>query len=236
MAKLIFDIETVGEEWDSLDALTQESLTRWIKKESGSEEEYQVSLKDLKEELGFSALTGEIVAVGVMDVEKNQGKVYFSAPGSQVAPWRNDLFSFEPMPEKEMLERFWEGAQNYSEFITFNGRAFDVPFMLARGAKYGIRASCDLMANRYLSSQKWGVKHVDLLDQLSFYGAVRRKGSLHMWTRLFDIKSPKGEGVGGDDVAGLFKARHYQKIAEYNSLDLVATRELYLKWEKYLRF
>ena len=41
---LILDIETVGEDYDSLDKATQESLTRWIKKESASEEEYKIAL------------------------------------------------------------------------------------------------------------------------------------------------------------------------------------------------
>ena len=32
--KLVFDIETIGSDFDSLDHTTQEVLTRWIKKEA----------------------------------------------------------------------------------------------------------------------------------------------------------------------------------------------------------
>ena len=32
MPKLIFDIETIGENFDELDQATQEVLTKWIKK------------------------------------------------------------------------------------------------------------------------------------------------------------------------------------------------------------
>ena len=32
MPKLIFDIETIGENFDELDSATQEVLTKWIKK------------------------------------------------------------------------------------------------------------------------------------------------------------------------------------------------------------
>jgi hypothetical protein len=75
-----------------------------------------------------------------------------------------------------------------------------------------------------------------LQDQLAFYGAVRRKGNLHLYCNAFSIRSPKAEGVSGDDVGRLFKNREYRQIAEYNSWDLIATAELYERWEKYIKF
>ena len=83
MGKLVFDIETIGENFDALDETTQDVLTRWTKKESANDKKYKVALDDLKKELGFSPLTGEIAAIGVLDVEKNQGAVYFQAPGEK---------------------------------------------------------------------------------------------------------------------------------------------------------
>jgi len=65
---------------------------------------------------------------------------------------------------------------------------------------------------------------------------VRRKGNLHMWCRAFGIKSPKADGVSGDDVGALFKDKEYVKIAEYNVGDLKATAELYTYWNNYMRF
>ena len=90
------------------------------------------------------------------------------------------------------------------------------------------------MSNRYVSNQKFNALHIDLRDQFSFYGAVYRKDSLHLYCRAFGIKSPKAEGITGDDVADLYKAKEYQKIARYNSWDLRATRELFERWDKYL--
>jgi len=236
MAKLIFDIETMGVDFDALDEATQESLTRWIKKEAQDEDEYNKMLEDLKNGLGFSPLTAEIVALGVLDFEKNQGAVYFQAPGEKLEEYKKDNFVFKQATEKEMLERFWDGAREYREFVSFNGRTFDMPFILIRSAKYKIKPTKDLMSNRYLSSQKFEAKHIDLMDQLTFYGAVRRKGNLHLWCNLFGIKSPKIQGVTGDDVQKLFKDKKFKEIAEYNSRDLVATRELYICWKDYLNF
>jgi hypothetical protein len=234
---LVFDIETVGEEFDELDETTKNSLTRWIKREAGNDKEkYNVYLTDLKEGLGFSPLTGKIVAIGVYDTLKNKGVVYFQAPDVIEEEYKEAGFLFKPMEEKEMLEKFWQGVKNYKEFVSFNGRQFDVPFLIIRSAINKIRPSLNLMSNRYLKFQNYGIKHIDLQDQLAFYGAVRRKGNLHLYCNAFGIRSPKSEGVSGDDVGRLFKNREYRQIAEYNSWDLIATAELYERWEKYIKF
>ena len=235
MPKLIFDIETIGENFDELDIATQEVLTKWIKKDSESEEEYVKALEELKSGLGFSPLTGQIVAIGVLDYDKNQGVVYFQAPEENLKEFQEENITFKPCSEKEMLENFWKGAEKYNEFITFNGRSFDAPFLAVRSAVHKIKTSKDLMSNRYLSSQRFGATHIDLFDQLTFYGATRRKGGLHLWCRAFGITSPKAQGVTGDDVAQLFKEKKYKEIARYNVGDLNATKELYDYWKNYIK-
>lgn len=238
--KLIIDIETIGEDFDGLDEVTQNTLTRWIKKESSSEEAYQKSLDDLKNGMGFSPLTGQIVAIGVLCPEKNEGAVYYQAPGekseTQSEEFEENKIKLEAMDEKMMLEKFWDLARGHQEFITFNGRTFDVPFVMIRSAIHGVLPTKNLMSNRYLNLQKYGAKHIDLLDQLTFYGASMRKGSLHLWSRAFGIKSPKADGVNGDDVSRLFQEKKFLDIARYNVGDLLATRKLYEYWEKYLKF
>ncbi len=232
--KLIFDIETIGADFDSFDETTQEALTNWIKKESGNKEEYRESLEELKQGLGFSPLTGEIVVIGTLDYEKNQGGIYFQAPGENIADFEEEGIKFKQMTEKEMLEYFWKQiSPQYNEFISFNGRCFDGPFMMIRSAYHELRPSKNLSESRYFYQQRSCV-HIDLADQLTFQGNLRKKGGLHLWSRLFGIKSPKADGVSGDDVADMFKNKKYLEIARYNAGDLRATRELYEKWEKYL--
>jgi len=234
--KLVFDIETVGENFDELDETTQEILTKWIKEGFESEEDYDRELTKIKNGLGFSPLTGQVVAIGVLDYDRDQGVVYYQAPNQPAEDSEAGKIKFKPMSEKEMLEHFWEGAKRYSEFISFNGRAFDVPFLMVRSMVNGVKISKDLMSNRYLSSQRFGAVHIDLFDQLSFYGASRSKGSLHLWCRALGIKSPKADGVSGDDVAELFANKQYLDIARYNVGDLEATKALYEKWCDSMRF
>ncbi len=232
---LIFDIETVGADFDALDEVTRHHLTRWIKREAGGgKERYEALLRDMKEGLGFSPLTGEIAAIGVYDDERNRGVVYFQAPAAQTSEYADGSFTFKPKTEAEMIEAFWQGAKTYDKFVSFNGRSFDVPFITIRGARYRIKPTVDLMSSRYLRSQGGGIRHIDLMDQLSFYGAVRRRGSLHLYCAALGIKSPKAGGITGDDVSRLFREKKYTEIAEYNSWDLYATAELYDKWKKYI--
>ena len=246
--KLIFDIETIGENFEELDETTQDALSWWIKKESNGEEEYKIALEELKNGLGFSPLTGQVVAIGVLDGDsepssmasygagKNKGAVYYQNPDDLTEESEDGGIKFKAMSERDMLAKFWELAEHYDEFVSFNGRSFDVPFLMIRSAILGVRPSVDLMSNRYLSSQRFGAKHIDLLDQLSFYGAVRRKGNLHLWSRAFGIKSPKEGGVTGEDVGQLFREKKFLDIAKYNVGDLRATLALYNYWDKYLKF
>lgn len=232
MATLIFDIETIGESWEAMDTTTQTVLSRWIHKTAKTKNEEQSQLTDLKEGLGFSPLTGKIVAIGVYDLERKQGAVYYTGLGTEVDE-EVDSYMLKQRTEKEMLEDFWEGAKSYDTFVTFNGRGFDVPFLLHRSIACGVMPTCDLMAGRYLYQQKT-VKHVDLQDQLTFYGAMFKKPSLHLFCRAYGIESPKSEGVSGDDVATLFANRQFKDIARYNAHDVTATAILYEKWLMYL--
>jgi DNA polymerase elongation subunit (family B) len=234
MATLVLDIETVGEDFDTLDETTQEVLLRWTKVSAGSEEELRAKTEEVKNGLGFSPLTGYICAIGILDVERGRTMVLYQAPGTSDVEQTEEGVRYRPMSEEEMLQEFWRVATQYDTFVTFNGRGFDIPFILLRSAVYGIRPTRDLMSNRYLGSQR-GVTHVDLLDQLTFYGATMRRPSLHLVCRSWGIKSPKADGVTGDDVAGLYHAGRYLDIARYNVGDLHATRDVYQRWSECLR-
>jgi len=232
-AKLVFDIETIGEDFAALDKTTQESLTHWIEREASDKNEYSRLLDELKNGLGFSPLTGEVVAVGVLDFEKDKGGVYYQSPSVKRERFEEDGMTFETMDEPAILRKFWELASRYNVFITFNGRGFDVPFLMARSAIHKIPPTKNLMVSRYLYQQHADAIHIDLQDQLTFQGAVRRKGSLHLWCRAFGIKSPKSEGITGDDVGLLFKKKKYLEIAKYNVGDLRATKQLFEVWNTY---
>lgn len=231
---LVFDIETVGETWDALDETTQHNLAWWLEQATTNEKDYAYEMKELKDGLGLSPLTGFIVAIGVYDTETKKGAVYFSAPDTTVIAHEEEGIKYETMNEKEMLEQFWKVAGMVNEFVSFNGRGFDAPFLAIRSMVHGIRPSKDLLSNRYVSLQR-GCAHIDLLDQLTFYGAARFRKSLHLFCRALSIESPKAGGTTGDDVATLYAEKRYEDIAHYNAGDLFATAALFERWKETLR-
>lgn len=231
MATLIFDIETVGDDWEGLDSATQDVLTAWIDRTITNEAERSVQLKSLKDRLGFSPLTGQIISIAVYDLERSLGSVYFVGEGPE-SVFEAGGFICKQRTEKELIEDFWETAQNYDTIVTFNGRAFDVPFLIHRSMVWEVKPSIDMMRRRYLSQQTMPY-HIDLLDELTFYGAMSRRPSLHLFCNAYGIASPKEE-MNGYKVAKFFHAKKFQEIARYNASDVIATTELYQKWKTYL--
>ena len=206
MATLVFDIETVGVQ----------------------------SVADVggEEVGGLSPFTGKIITIGIWDLERSQGAAYFETTAETEA-WQEGDWWFRPSTERDMLEDFWEGARSYDIFVTFAGRTFDAPFLNLRSAAHDISPTKELLEHRYLSRQKT-MHHVDLQDQLSFYGAFGKRPSLHACCELFGIESSKADGVSGKDVADLFGHEKFRDIAYYNARDVTATTELYKKWYQHL--
>ena len=227
-SKLILDIETIGVDFETLDKFSQEHIKKYSENEEGIEE--------AKERLGLSPLTGQIVAIGTLDANTNTGIVYVVSNEKSLPAELEPSIKLIGGSETEILNNFWTLAQNYNTFITFNGRAFDAPFLMIRSAILGIKPTKNLLANRYLSLQPYVAKHIDLFDQFGFYGASRTRSSLHFWAKAFGIPSPKDSGITGDDVGKLFKNGKILDIAKYNLGDIRATGALYDKWEKYLSF
>jgi len=222
LKKVVIDIETVGEEFEGLDELSKEYILRYAE----TEEE----IESAKQALGLHPLTGEIVAIGMLDPDTDKGVVYFQSPEILQEPLVEEGFELIPDTEAGILRRFWDRVREYDQIITFNGRGFDAPFIILRSAILKIKPTKDLMPNRYS-----GTSHIDLLDQLTFYGSLKRRFNLHMWCRAFGIRSPKGEGVSGKEVARLFKERKYLDIARYCIGDLYATKKLFQYWDQYVR-
>jgi DNA polymerase elongation subunit (family B) len=234
MKTLIVDIETVGEDWDKIDDFTKDTMTRWVRETSKNEQEYEYGMKGIRDGLGLSPLTGSIISIGVMDYQSGRRCVFYQGGNNKEVV--QDGVQYKPMNEEAMLVRFWEIAQSFQTFVTFNGYAFDVPYLIIRSAIHGIRPSVNLMQNRYVSYHR-EVTHIDLQDQLSFYGAMRQKGkgSLHMWARAFGIISSKSRSMNGHEVATMYKQGKYLDIACYNAADLLVTAQLYTKWVQFIK-
>jgi DNA polymerase elongation subunit (family B) len=220
MASVIFDIETIGMPLEAFDEAQQEYLLKFADTDEKREAEIQ--------KLALSALTAQIVAVAMINPETMAGKVFYQSPAKEQFFSDDKKVEYLSGSEPELLRNFWSAIQRYDQFITFNGRGFDCPFLMIRSAMLEVRPTRHLVPYRYESSV-----HCDLLDQLTFYGATK-KYNLDFYCKSFGIKSPKSEGVSGLDVAPLFQAGKYADIARYCLGDVVATAELFKRWNSFL--
>ena len=222
MARILFDIETAGFDFESLDEPVQEYLLKWAESEQEKNE--------VRQSLSFYPVTAEIVSIGMFNPDTGKGAVFFQNNSDPVLPFEEEGLRYEAGTEPEIIQKFWDTIKSYNQFITFNGRSFDCPFIMVRSAVHKIKPVRDLLPNRY------GDTHIDLLDQLTFYGASRRKFSLDLWCRTFGIKSPKESGITGYEVKDLYRSGKGLEIAKYCAGDLKATAELFSVWENYIKF
>lgn len=178
--------------------------------------------------LGLHPITGEIVTIGLLDPDTGEGAAYYQAPGELPLPFTEDGVTYEAGTEAEIIARFWEHAREIREIITFNGRGFDCPFIIARGAVHRIRPTRELMPPRF------GDFHIDLYDRLTYFGAAHRKHGLDLWCRALGIPSPK-TGIDGSEVSDAYHAGRYLEIARYCMGDVRATSELHSLWRTYMK-
>ncbi len=221
MASVVFDIETVGFEWESLD----DAQRTYLQKNARSDEE----LQKLPEMLSLWAFTGRIVVLAMVNPDSGRGRVWYEKTDGRVEETSSDgLFTFIGDTEPVFLAEFWKAVARFHRFVTFNGRRFDGPFLMLRSAMHGIPVSKNLTGYRYALRP-----HTDLLDVISFFGASR-KWNLDFACKAFGVESPKEHGMDGYSVGPYYRAGRLQEIALYCRRDVEATARLFQKLENTL--
>ena len=222
MSSVVFDIETLALPLESFDETSREYLFKFADTDEKVEE--------AKRNLNLHALTARVVAIALLNPDSNMGKVLFQSDKKETYTSTDGQVQYLSGNEKEILEEFWKLIPSYHQFITFNGRGFDCPFLMVRSALLGVQPTRNLVPYRYDASI-----HCDLLDQLTFYGATR-KFNLDFYCKSFGIESPKAHGITGLDMGNLMEAKRFHDIADYCLGDTRATSQLYRKWSSSLNF
>jgi len=225
--KLIFDIETVGFEFETLSESQQEFLLRVAEKEPNTEMREKMK-DDATRYLSLYPLTAKVVAIGMLNTETEHSMVLYE--GTETKEWQSEETGVKycSNSEAEILTHFWEYAKKADAVITFNGRNFDIPFLLIRSAILKIKPSRNFIKKRYDNKS-----HIDLLEVFTNYGSTK-KFNLDFYCKSFGIKSPKSHGVSGMDVKQLYAAGKIEEIATYCAHDVEATYQLYKIWNDFL--
>jgi predicted PolB exonuclease-like 3'-5' exonuclease len=230
---LVFDIETVpAVERRSLPTTVAESLARAAERFESDEAKV----------MGLSPYFGKVVSLAVADADevddgppREAGEGGASGPRGRGGEARVTAFVVpnpeapaaplpawvRPVSEPELLEAWWALAGVADTVVSFNGRGFDVPFLVVRSLLQGIPARVDLLGNRY------GLRpHLDLHRALTSGERVHGPANLDVLCWALGLESPKGE-MDGSMVAPAYARGELARIAEYNARDVRATAAVY---------
>jgi hypothetical protein len=130
-----------------------------------------------------------------------------------------------------ITQNFWRGWEMYKhpQWVTFNGRTFDLPLMELAAFRYGISLpkwfqpdGYKTPRNRYNSEA-----HLDLQDVLMNYGATRCNGGLNLVAQL--LGKPGKMNLTGDQVQQEFDQGHLTAISDYCRCDVLDTYFVFLR-------
>ncbi len=135
----------------------------------------------------------------------------------------NDPYRYE----RDALEQFAALLTGGAELVTWNGRVFDLPVIVARALKHRVPLPEYFRGRgyRYRFSEEG---HLDLKDQLSDYDP-RGAGSLSTWSRLIGLPA-KGD-MNGSKVAEKWAAGEQDLVRRYCLEDVVRTAHLWIEWQ-----
>lgn len=122
--------------------------------------------------------------------------------------------------EAAALAAFWKRVTNAAgvvrQLVTFNGFAYDLPVLLRRSQYLGVE-------HPFLNLDKYRSPHLDLMQVLSFRGAIKPH-KLSFYASRFGW--PVVDSVDGSQIAALVKAGNWAAVESHCKNDLAQTRFL----------
>lgn len=187
---------------------------------AGLETEAHAGLRrDVERYMALRPEFGHVVCIGMGHDARGRGELDTKA-----------LTARTTGDERSVLEAFWEVVRSGRDwrFVTYNGLAFDVPYLVRRSIYLGVPPSTGLPLRPYASDS-----HFDVMRMLSNWeraDTVR----LDVVAELLGLqKSPAG--MEGSQVLGLWRAGRIDEIEAYCLGDVRLTYDIFLRVEPYFR-
>ena len=130
-----------------------------------------------------------------------------------------------------MTAHFWKGWEAYKQpqWVTFNGRSFDLPLMELAAFRYGIAIKPWFKNDGYRSPRnRYSTDaHLDLQDLLTNFSATRFNGGLNLATKM--LGKPGKMSVTGDQVQQQYNDGDLKGISDYCRCDVLDTYFVFLR-------
>ena len=202
---------------DGLPAVSEVSLDDFLR--APAEEAMTGVRQRLERHMALRPEFGHVVCIGMGHDARGRGELETKALTARAVE-----------EERRLLEEFWEVIRTRRDwrFITYNGLAFDVPFLLRRSIYLGVPPTTPLPTRPFALDS-----HFDVLRVLSNWeraDSVR----LDVVAELLGLsKTPPG--MEGSQVLGLWRAGRVADIEAYCLGDVRLLYEVFLRVEPYFR-
>lgn len=221
----IFDIETVEDINPQFFEFKQNSLSAPSNyKDPLKIQQYiESSMEKLKENAPLDPMTGKIIMIGIL-MDKNY--VGLDDKDFVKKTVDNDTVIQIYGEERKILETFWDIFQIYrlncgDPIVSYNGKSFDLPFIIIRSAVNGIVLKDKMTLSDYINKYNYE-KHIDLYTILNSH-------SLSEWAFLFNLTNQLSND--GKKIAEFYKmgSPGMELIKDKNLIDLMLTKNIYRK-------
>lgn len=130
-----------------------------------------------------------------------------------------------------ITEHFWRGWEAYRrpQWVTFNGRSFDIPLMELAAYRFGISLPKWFGTDGWKSPRnRFNLQsHLDLQELLTNHGAARFNGGLNLAAQT--LGKPGKVGLTGDQVQQQYAEGNLKAISDYCRCDVLDTYFVFLR-------
>lgn len=169
--------------------------------------------------LALSPLTGRIILIGLLfdkDPQlSNQTQYSINMKPVWYVPIQGD--------EKDILNKFWMTFNKYIfndvDIVSFNGKAFDLPFIMNRTLINNVQMPRKIPMGDYLNKYR----HSPHLDVYNWFGS----GSLVEWAYRLGLTDSLARD--GKQIGTWYETGQMQTIIDKNIIDVAQTSSIYLK-------
>lgn len=179
-----------------------EAREKWRQKDREAWETERVK------QYSLSPLWGRVAAIGMAWESRESGECdscHLTAPTE--------------IEEYDMLRHFWTQVQEADTLLTWNGHAFDIPFLLTRSAILGVKPT---ISGRDLLRRYAQHPHLDVKMVVTNWDS-RGKGSLGDWLAAFGLEPKQAHG---SEVYAMAQRGEWDVIGEYADDDAAKTLQL----------
>ena len=215
---LFIDIETVSGT-ENFEQLSPKLQDLWEKKSNYFRKEEE-SAADVYQRAGIYAEFGKIVCISTGMITYKDGARRFIAK------------SFYGDDEKLLLEEFADMLNRFCSkpnrnLCAHNGKEFDFPYIARRMLINGVVLP-DILD--IAGKKPWEVQFLDTMELWKF-GDYKHYTSLALLCEVFNIPTPKDD-IDGSMVGEVYwKEKDLERIAIYCEKDILATAQLFLRYQ-----